>query len=351
MGELINNFSWSISARDDFNECRRRRYWAKYAMWNGWKENASPIQRAAYRLSKMENRFTLLGNAVELGVNWLIRSQQAGRAATAEEAYEAAAKPFLNKCWSESVKGQWKNSPKKFCCLHEHYYSDLGKNREKEKELTAEMIVRIKLCLSNFITKVLAGLAPVKKEQEIAISTVAVGDPESFVIDETQTSAVAPPASQCETLRAGQRAMADKSPEASPGRVKIYAIPDYAYLKEGKMHIHDWKSGRQKPAHKDQMAVYGLWAASKHKFDPQQVHIHLEYLSAGITDSTELTNASLLLAQELIRDSVAEMAEYLVDGDLNRNEPLPKEDWEMSADMNVCRKCNFYELCKSEQEG
>jgi predicted RecB family nuclease len=45
------------------------------------------------------------------------------------------------------------------------------------------------------------------------------------------------------------------------------------------------------------------------------------------------------------------MAEYLVDGNLQRNEALPKDDWEMSADMNVCRKCNFYELCKPELEG
>lgn len=327
MAELRNNFSWSISAREDFNECRRRRYWAKYAMWNGWKENASLIQRAAYRLSKMENRFTLLGNAVELGVNWLIHGRQTGGTATAEEAYEAAAKPFLNKCWSESVKGLWKNNPKKFCCLHEHYYSDFGKNGGKsEKEMTAEMIVRIKSCLSNFILKIMPGLAPVKKEQEIVVSTVAMGDPESFNLEEAQAS------------------------PASPWQVKIYAIPDYAYLKDGRMHIHDWKSGGARASHKDQMAVYGLWAAVKHKIAPEKVSIHLEYLASGVTDSRELTTESLTKAQELIRESVNEMAEYLVEGDLHRNEALPKDDWEMSADTNVCRKCNFYELCKPELE-
>jgi len=317
MTELRNNFSWSISAREDFNECRRRRYWAKYGMWNGWNANASPVQRAAYRLSKMENRFTLLGNAVELGVNWLIRSQQAGRAASAEEAYEAAAKPFLNRCWDESRKGLWKSNPKKFCCLHEHYYSGLEKNSEKEKEMTAAMIARIKLGLGNFIAKVLAGLKPVKKEQEIAVNTVAMGDPESFNLEE----------------------------------IKIYAIPDYAYLKDGKLHIHDWKSGGAKAAHKDQMAVYGLWAAVKHKIAPEQVNIHLEYLASGVTDSQELAKESLVKAQELIRESVNEMAEYLVEGDIKRNEPLPKDDWEMCADMNICRKCNFYELCKPELGG
>jgi hypothetical protein len=317
MTELINTFSWSISAREDFAECRRRRYFAKYAMWNGWNENASPLQRAAYRLSKMENRFTLLGNAVERGVNWLVREQQSGRAATAEEAYAAAAKPFLNRCWSESLAGSWKTNPKKFCCLHEHYYAGPERNGEKEKAMTAAMIVRIKICLSNFISKILPGLAPVKPEQEINVRGVAQGDPESF---------------DCEGI-------------------KIYAIPDYAYLREGGMHIHDWKSGSPKPAHADQMAVYGLWAALKHKIAPEKVNIHLEYLAAGVTESRRLAEKNLVEARDLIRASVREMAEYLADGDLRRNEPLPKEDWEMCADINTCRRCHFYELCRPELEG
>lgn len=316
MSELKNTFSWSISAREDFNECRRRRYWAKYGMWNGWNEGASPIQRTAYRLTKMENRFTILGNAVELGVNWLIRETQSGRSRSADEAYEAAVKPYLNRCWLESLQGLWAKNPKKFCCLHEHYYDGLDKDREKSKAITNEMIVRAKLCLSNFIAQVLPGLAPVKKEQEIAISTVASGDPESFLFEE----------------------------------IKVYAIPDYAYLREGRLHIHDWKSGIAKKSHHDQMAVYGLWAAIKHKIAPAMVDVHLEYLPNGATESRNLTNKNLEEAKILIHESVGEMAEYLVENDLRRNEPLPKEDWEMCADLNICRKCNFYELCKPELE-
>ena len=37
-------------------------------MWGGWKTDASDLTRAAYRLGKMENRFTLQGNAVERAV-------------------------------------------------------------------------------------------------------------------------------------------------------------------------------------------------------------------------------------------------------------------------------------------
>ena len=47
MAELINTFSWSISARADFEECPRRRYLAKYAMWGGWNADAPELARAA----------------------------------------------------------------------------------------------------------------------------------------------------------------------------------------------------------------------------------------------------------------------------------------------------------------
>jgi len=314
MAELKNIFSWSISAREDFNECRRRRYWAKYAMWNGWNESSSPIQRAAYRLSKMENRFSLVGQAVEMAVNWLIGRQQAGQTASVDEAYDAAAKPFLNRCWSESLKEQWKENPKKHCCLHEHYYREFA--RKDDKEMVGEMIAQVKKCLANFTAKVLPGLAPVKRDQEIFIGTVATKDPESFSFE----------------------------------GIKVYAIPDYVYLRDGRAHIHDWKSGAVRLTHKDQMAIYGLWAALKHKLAPEKVSIHLEYLASGVTESTEMTAEDLVRTQELIRGSVGEMIEYLVDGDFKRNEPLPKEDWELSAEINTCRKCNFYELCKPELE-
>ena len=98
MADLINTFSWSISARADFEECPRRRYLAKYAMWGGWKADAPDLARAAYRLGKMENRFTLQGNAVERAVMWAFRQAQAGQSVTVAQAYETAVKPYLNQC-------------------------------------------------------------------------------------------------------------------------------------------------------------------------------------------------------------------------------------------------------------
>ena len=312
MAELINTFSWSVSTSDDFYQCRRKRYWSKYAMWNGWKKQAKDIQRTAYQLSKMENRFTLQGTAVELSVLWTIRQERQGMQVTVDQAYAAAAKPFLNKCWSESRKRMWETNPKKFSCLHEHYYPE--HNPLSEKEMTFKMVAQIKQCISNFIQNQLPRLKGVKEAQEVKVATVESGDPESFMFE----------------------------------GIKIYAIPDYVYWKGNQIYIHDWKSGKPREFHEHQMALYGMWANVKHKVPVGSIHVYLEYLLSNTVQSKTLTQADFQKTSEIIRYSVAEMSEYLVDGDIHKNEPLPREDWEMAADIDTCKRCKFYKLCQPE---
>jgi CRISPR/Cas system-associated exonuclease Cas4 (RecB family) len=45
---------------------------------------------------------------------------------------------------------------------------------------------------------------------------------------------------------------------------------------------------------------------------------------------------------------VEEMKEYLVDGDIGSNEPLPRENWPQTSRFGFCRNCSFYELCAPE---
>ena len=312
MADLVNAFSWSVSAAEDFEECRRRRYWAKYGMWNGWKDTAPPLARTAYRLAKMQNRFSLLGDAAERGVMWALRERQAGREVTAESAYAAAVRPHLNECWRQSREGLWKKDPKKFCCLLEHYYGAV--TPENQKDMVDYITGQARVCLANFIEKVLPALAGVKREDEVEIGRIGRGEPESFEL-------------------AG---------------IRIYAIPDYAYWQSGTLRIHDWKAGKPREKHAAQMTVYGLWANVKKGVEAGRVQVSLEYLASGVTESRTIAETDLEEAKAGIASSVADMAEYLVAGDVQRNEPMPKEEWELAADRDACRMCGFYELCKPE---
>ena len=132
MGQLKNTFSWSFSASEDFEQCRRRRYWSKYGMWGGWARNASPEQKAAYRLNKMDNRWGLMGQAAENAIMWVLKQHQAGKIVSVDDAWKTVARPFMTKKWNESLEGGWRTAPKQFCCMREHYYQKLAGEEEKE---------------------------------------------------------------------------------------------------------------------------------------------------------------------------------------------------------------------------
>jgi hypothetical protein len=313
MAELKNTFSWSFSAAEDFEECRRKRYWSKYAAWNGWAERAPERARTAYRLNKMESRFSLQGRAVEMAVLWVLREGQAGRRVSADEAYQQIARPYLNKRWKESRDKVWRANPKAHCCLHEHYYPDL--HQTPEKEWTAALSERVTRCIVHFIEKVLPRLEHVRPEQEVAIATPGQGGDPEYV---------------------------------EWNGVKIYAIPDYVYRVDEQWHIHDWKTGKPKIEHKDQLAIYGLWAHLKHGVAPERITVYLEYLNEGIVAGEALTAGRLEEVRAFIRNSIADMSDYLEDGDLKRNAPLPQPDWDLAPTRGPCRTCNFYELCRPE---
>ena len=314
MGQLKNTFSWSFSASADFEQCRRRRYWSKYGMWGGWGRNASDEQKTAYRLNKMDNRWGLMGQAAENAIMWVLKQRQQGNPVTADDGWKKIARPFMTKKWNESLEGNWRSAPKQFCCLRDHYYSKLS--GEEEKEAKRKVAAQIQNCIENFINTVLPRIETIKPAQEFQIATPeAGGDVEHFFYE----------------------------------GVKIYSIPDYAYKIGDEVHIHDWKAGKIKAdQHKLQLSLYALWAIVKHGATLDKIFLYVEYLNEGQVLPFQITEEQLEETKMLMSDSVGEMTEYLVDHDRDKNEPLPKEEWELAMDPASCGMCDFYELCKPE---
>jgi CRISPR/Cas system-associated exonuclease Cas4 (RecB family) len=314
MGELKNTFSWSFSAAEDFEACRRRRYWSKYGMWGGWARNASAEQKTAYRLNKMDNRWGLMGQAAENAIMWVLKQHQQGNAVTAVEGWNKIARPFLTKKWNESNEGSWRNSPKQYCCLREHYYKTLEDENAAKKQVAAQ----VQNCIGNFSEKVLPRIGSIKPDQEFTIATPEQGgDVEHFIYE----------------------------------GVKIYSIPDYAYRIGEEVHIHDWKAGKIKAdQHRLQLSLYALWAMVKYDAALEKIFLYVEYLNEGQVLPFQISAEQMEETKALMSDSVGEMTEYLVDCDREKNEPLPKEEWELTFDRKNCTQCNFYELCKPELE-
>ncbi|MDF7826731.1 hypothetical protein P4B35_22065 [Pontiellaceae bacterium B12227] len=314
MGQLKNTFSWSFSASEDFEQCRRRRYWSKYGMWGGWGRNATDEQKTAYRLNKMDNRWGLMGQAAENAIMWVLKQHQAGKTVTVDDAWKTIARPFMTKKWNESLEGNWRSAPKQFCCLRDHYYGKLS--GEEEKEAKRKVAAQIQNCIENFITTVLPRVGNIQPNQEFRIATPDQGgDVEHFIYE----------------------------------GVKIYSIPDYAYKIGDEVHIHDWKAGKIKAdQHKLQLSLYALWAIVKHGASLDNIFLYVEYLNEAQVLPFQITEEELEETKSLMSDSVGEMTEYLVDHDRDKNEPLPKEEWELAMDPASCGMCDFYELCKPE---
>lgn len=313
MANLRNELSWSFSAAGDFEICRRKRYWSKYIAWGGWNQDANPIRQAAYRLNKMDSRFTLQGKVVEKALLWMLQEQQAGRPVTADAAYEQVARPELNAAWKQSKSGAWRDDPKRNCCLHEHYYP--AHHEVAEADWTATLREQVQHGLRQAETTVLPRLAHVQ-----AADVVALDAPETT-----------------------------KKMEGFDWEgVMIYAVPDYVYRQGDTWHIHDWKTGKPKPEHLGQVALYGLWAHRKHAVPPENITVYLEYLQEGRVAAEPITADLLASVEDSIKSSIYDMLDYLEDGDPKRNEPRPKEEWDMTPDRTICKRCNFYELCAPE---
>lgn len=309
MAELRNRFTWSYSAADEFESCRRKRYWGKYASWGGWESSAPELARKAYQLSKMVNIYTLTGTAAERAIMWTLRRLQAGQLPDVGEAYEAAARPFLNEAWKASRQKLWQQDPKKYPCLREHYYQQWDAVTEREKVEWAKRTVQE--CIRHFVELVWPRIQGVRHEHEVITTASSGTQPEPIEVD----------------------------------GVPVYAVPDYVYQSGDDLHIHDWKSGQPRESHVSQLLLYGLWAHRRLGADPEHIVVFVEYLLPGEVVARRITRADLDSITAFIRSSIGDMAEYLVDGDIKRNEPLPVEEWEAAANGALCRHCNYYEIC------
>jgi CRISPR/Cas system-associated exonuclease Cas4 (RecB family) len=204
-------------------------------------------------------------------------------------------------------------NPKQFCCLHGHYYGTM----DDEKAAVGAIRDQVKNCIVNFTEKVLPRIGNITREQELPIRTPDMGgDPENMIWN----------------------------------GVKMYVIPDYAYRIGSVFHIHDWKAGKVKESHREQLGLYAIWAREKFRAKPDETFLYVEYLNEGTVAPFQLTDEDFQALENRVEESVAEMTEYLVDFDREKNIPLPKEDWELASDLSSCRTCCFYELCKDELE-
>jgi hypothetical protein len=125
---------------------------------------------------------------------------------------------------------------------------------------------------------------------------------------------------------------------------KVWVAIDFAYRDpEGRVHLLDWKTGREREVDHVQLGIYALYAQQKWGVAPEQVMGGLVYLqSGGDRVNVQVDAAALESCREAMRGSIAAMKERLDDASRNlasaERFPLPEA-------RDGCRHCPFRRPC------
>src|SRR3989454_12061535 len=79
MGELANEFSWSRSRDNTFQECRRRYFYHYYGAWGGWDAGATEDVRRLYILKQLASRQQWAGRVVHGAIEIVVHPLARGR--------------------------------------------------------------------------------------------------------------------------------------------------------------------------------------------------------------------------------------------------------------------------------
>jgi len=298
-------WSWSFSRLQTFEACKRVYYYHYYASHNGWERDAPSLAAAAYRLKKLTNLYTALGDAVHQTAQLAVERLALGKPLMAVGEIEERIREKMRSVWQWSVSGrqQFIQRPNQVPMLHEFYYG---------QGPTQDVVDRI----NDRIGKCAHGLAA-----SLTLAELAEGRGEVIACEQFDTFELY--------------------------GTQVFAVPDLVYRSQLERYlIVDWKTGRQEEQNLEQVALYGLYAHAKLGVDPEEIVVRLEYLDAGSVVELALNGEMLAVVRERAQKSMAEMRGYLADVELNQAKP--QHAFPLAENRSQCLRCNFLELCAEE---
>ncbi len=302
MPALENVFSWSKSRAEEFQECQRKYYYARYQSWGGWEANAPKEIRLAYVYKNLKNRWAWKGETVHHVIETVMKALRAGKPLSEAEALEQLTKTMRENYLSSKAKKYMKD-PKRNVGLFEHEY---------EKPVTDETWKKIHdeaaACLKNFLS------SPLYKElaAEDKSDWLVIEDLEEFDFD----------------------------------GAKIYVKLDFARRRNGVIEILDWKTGKEESGSAGvQIGAYAIYAMKKWNVPLDKIRAHLVFLTNPVPGLQEQAVTPELIEEtkRIMTQSVWEMRALLAN--VPKNVPKPKEAFAFTENTRFCSNCSFYKIC------
>ena len=300
---LENVFSWSKSRAEEFQECQRKYYYARYQSWGGWEANAPKEIRLAYVYKNLKNRWAWKGETVHHVIESVMKALRAGKPLSEADALAELTR-VMRENYRSSKDKKYLKDPKRNVGLFEHEY-DKPVTDETWKKIHDEAAA----CLKNFLT------SPLYKE------FVAEDKSEWLVIEDLE--------------------------EFDFNGAKIYVKLDFARRRNGLIEILDWKTGKEeKEAAGVQIGAYAIYAMKKWGVPLDKIRAYLVYLtnSVPVLQEKPLNQELIEETKEIMSKSIGDMRALL--SDVPKNVPKPKETFAFTKNERLCSNCSFYKICE-----
>lgn len=302
----LPELSWSISRQRALERCPRAYYCRYYLAHGGWRRDAPPVAREAYRLKTLTSLDQLLGLEIDTRGRELEAAARASLPLPSAKELEERTLSALRLVWraSTSRRAAFEADPRSVTMLRAIYFAD----EEQAQAEAARLREKVGPCLEALLTVPhWRRLRECAQQGRVTIPPFA-----AFSLD----------------------------------GLTVYAAPDLAYVHEGRLHAIDWKSGREDDSNEVQVllqlrcleetvpALAGLPAQGC-----------LEYLGSGRSELVRPTADYRERVAQVVREGIAAMRSCLEDP--QRNVPRSPEAFPRHEGP-LCRSCSFARLCSSE---
>jgi CRISPR/Cas system-associated exonuclease Cas4 (RecB family) len=301
MTDFKNEFSWSKSKNEMFNECKRKYFLHYYGSWNGWDNHEEDRIKRTYYLKQLNTKEIWLGQIIHEVIKYVLDQFRYGNRITLGHAIVILRKKF--------EEGFIQSSLKKYTGFRSkvHKFFEDEYNIKISEEDKKELLKKAESCLTNFYNSDTF----IEIKNSLISNWIYLEDFLSFNFEGN----------------------------------KIFLSMDFAMKKDDKVIIYDWKTGKERSSEFDlQLTCYSLYISEKFKISPEKIIARIFNLSINKEDTFEINEEKLIEMKNYIREKVSKMKSFLEDVEENiaKEEKFPKEEG------FYCSRCNFKKICSGE---
>lgn len=302
MAELTNDFSWSRSRDNTFQDCRRKYFYQYYGSWGGWEAAAPPEVRRIYILKQLASRHMWAGRIVHDAIEMALQIFRDGHDVPVEPFIRDAIERMRTE-WRSSRAGRYRESPKTLALFEHEYAVDL------KPEAWQALSRNVSTCLRHFFSLPL--LADIRRTP-----------PEHWSIEHWSK-------------------VLDF--EGTP----LWIAPDFGFWTDGgRLALVDWKTGGANTEGTSfQLGCYALYAQEMLGVKPAQVDLYEANLREPKVTPIQWDDERLDAIRAQLRLSIRSMKAYLADAAAN---VAVMTDFERTEELRICRWCNFRAICRPE---